>query len=165
GVLERPGPEAVEEESLFFGIGFKETGDGRLDALVIDRWAHQLERAVEVGDPDPGTVTADLENELEVGPAHVVEGHALVLGSGGSGRSGEGARHGASLSRLEATGDRAMAVFFTAHGAIPFEPAATRVFVRFIDAASVSRGATRVAVAARERGGVSGAAAIYRWLW
>ncbi len=38
-----------------------------------------------------------------------------------------------------------MAALFTAHGAIPFEPAATRVFVRFTDAASVSR-ATRVAV-------------------
>src|SRR5437762_10677393 len=92
GVPERPGPEAIEGDPLFLGIGFQETGDGLLDALVIDRRAHQLERSVEVGEPDPGTVTADLENELEVGPAHVVEGHALVFGSGGSGRSGEGDR-------------------------------------------------------------------------
>jgi hypothetical protein len=38
------------------------------------------------------------------------------------------------------------AIFVAGHGAIPFDPAANRVFVRFTDAAGLVRGATSVAV-------------------
>jgi hypothetical protein len=38
------------------------------------------------------------------------------------------------------------AVFVEGHGMIPFDPAANRIFVRFTDAAGVTRGATSVAV-------------------